>query len=207
MSQKRWDEAQNFYREALKRSPDFLEATQGLVDLDFRRGKSADGLQFLAGQIEAHPKNAALYLLQAESYLRNKQLPEAEHSLSLCIQIDPQGAAAFALLGRVQQDLGKVSEAIASYQRAIAIAPKNAGLYASLGASFEAGGDWQGAQKAYEQALAVQPGEPVAANNLAYILDRAHLDMLVFSSKALNVGRIDIVSVDKLNGQHVEQRL
>jgi Flp pilus assembly protein TadD len=170
VSQKRWDEAQNFYREALKRSPDFLEATQGLVDLDFRRGKAAEGLQFLAGQIEAHPNNAALYLLQGESYLRNKQLTEAEHSLSLSVQIDQQSAVGFALLGRVQQDMGKVPEAIGSYQHAIAIAPKNPALHASLGASYEALGNWQDAQKAYEQALAIQPGEPLAANNLAYLM-------------------------------------
>ena len=169
-SQKRWDEAQNFYREALKRSPEFLEATQGIVDLDFRRGKVAEGLQFLGRQIDAHPNNPSLYLLQGESYLRNKQLPEAEHSLSLCVKIDPQNAGAFALLGRVQQDMGKLSEAIENYQRAIAIAPKNAGLYTSLGASFEAQGNWKGAQTAYEQALAIQPGEPLTANNLAYLM-------------------------------------
>ncbi len=169
-SQKRWDEALNFYREALKRSPDFLEATQGIVDVNFRRGKPTEGLQFLASQIDAHPNNAPLYLLQGESYLGNKQLPEAEHSLSLCLQIDQQNAAGFALLGRVQQAMGKQSEAIANYQRAIAIAPKNAGLYTSLGASFEAQGNWKGAQSAYEQALAIQPGEPLTANNLAYLM-------------------------------------
>jgi Flp pilus assembly protein TadD len=169
-SQKRWDEAQNFYREALKRSTEVLEATQGLVEVAFRRGKPAEGLEFLHTQIEAHPNNAPLYLLEGESYLRNKQLVEAEHSLSLCTQIDQQNAAGFALLARVQQDMGKTSEAIANYEHAIAIAPKNAGLYASLGASFEAQGNWQGAQTAYEHALAIQPGEPLASNNLAYLM-------------------------------------
>ena len=169
-SQKRWDEAQNFYRDALKRSPDFLEATQGLVDLDFRRGRPTEGLQFLRSQIEAYPNNAALYLLQGESYLGNKQLPEAEHSLTLCVQLDHQNAAAFALLGRVQQALGKSSDAIASYQHAISIAPRNADLYAALGTSFEAQGDWQAAQNAYQRALALQPDQPMASNNLAYLL-------------------------------------
>jgi len=169
-SQKRWDEAQNFYREALKRSPDFLEAIRGLVDLDFRRGKAAEGLQFIRAQIDAYPNNATLYFLEGESYLRNKQLAEAEHSLSLCVQIDQQNAAGFALLGRVEQALGKTSEAITNYQHAIALAPKNADLYATLGASFEAQGNWQGAQGAYQRALAIQPEEPLAANNLAYLM-------------------------------------
>jgi Flp pilus assembly protein TadD len=170
MQQKRWDEAQNFYREALKRSPDFLEATQGLVEIDFRRRKAAEGLQFLASQISAHRNNAALYLLQGEFYLRNKQPIDAEHSLSLCVQMDQQNAPGFALLARIQQDMGKTAEAIANYQHAIAIAPKNAALYASLGASLEAQGNWQAAQNAYQQALAIEPGEPLAANNLAYLM-------------------------------------
>jgi len=35
---------------------------------------------------------------------------------------------------------------------------------------FEAQGDWEKAQAAYQRALAIRPEEPLAANNLAYLM-------------------------------------
>ncbi|HVS88298.1 MAG TPA: tetratricopeptide repeat protein [Candidatus Acidoferrum sp.] len=169
-SQKRWSEAENHYREAMKRAPDFLDAIQGMVDLDFRRGKSADALQFIQAQIHRDPNNAALYILQGESYLRDKQLAEAKRSFSRCVEIDKQNLTGFVMLGQVEQTLGNSTEAITNYQHAIALAPNNAGLYTTLGATYERQGDWQGAQTAYQRALALQPEEALAANNLAYLM-------------------------------------
>jgi tetratricopeptide (TPR) repeat protein len=167
---KRWNEAEALYREALNRSPNFLDAIQGMVDLDFRRGKSADALQFIQAKLDIDPNNAALYLLQGQSYLGVKQLTQAKKSFSRCVELDGQNLTGFVMLAQVEQGLGEVPLAIASYQHAIALAPGNAGLYTSLGALYEGQGDWQQAQTLYQRALAIQPDEAFAANNLAYIL-------------------------------------
>jgi Flp pilus assembly protein TadD len=169
-SQKRWSEAENHYREALKRAPDFLDAIQGMVDLDFRRGKSADALQFIQAQIDRDPNNAALCLLQGESYLRGKEMADAKRSFLRCLEIDKQNLSALMMLGQVEQSLGNLTEAVTNFQHAIALAPNNAELYTALGAIYERQGNWQGAQTAYQRALAIQPEEALAANNLAYLL-------------------------------------
>jgi tetratricopeptide (TPR) repeat protein len=169
-SQKRWNEAEQLYREALKRVPDYLDAIHGMVDLDFRRGRPADARQFIQGQMARDPNNANLYLLQGEAFMQDKHLEDAKHSLSRCLELDKQNLTAFVMLGQVEQALGHSAEAIASYQHAIDIAPNNAGLYTTLGVTYEAQGNWQEAQTAYQRALALDSEGALAANNLAYLM-------------------------------------
>ena len=167
---KRWNEAQALYREALNRSPNFLDAIQGIVELDFQRGKSADAVQFIQEKINANPNDAALYLLQGQALVWLKQPADAKQSFARCVELDKQNLSGIIMLAQVEQALGDVPGAIAHYRKAIALEPNNAGLYTTLGALYEGQRDWQEAQTHYQRALAIQPEEPLAANNLAYLL-------------------------------------
>jgi tetratricopeptide (TPR) repeat protein len=167
---KRWNESEVLYREALNRSPNFLDAIQGIVELDFQRGKPGDALQFLQEKINANPNDAALYLLQGQALVRAKQPADAKQSFSRCIELDKQNLSGFVMLAQVEQSLGDVPGAISHYRSAISLAPNNAGLYTTLGTLYEGQADWHEAQTLYQRALAIQSEEPLAANNLAYLL-------------------------------------
>src|SRR5262249_35650946 len=158
------------FREALNRSPNFLDAIEGVVELDFQRGKSSDAVQFIKSRVEAYPNDASLYLLQGEVYFRMKQLAEAKQSFSRCVELDKQNFTGLVMLAQVNQDLNELPEAIANYRKAIVVSPRNAGLYTTLGSIYEAQGNWQEAQSLYQHALGIQPEEALAANNLAYLL-------------------------------------
>ncbi len=167
---KRYPEAEALYREALNHSPNFLDAIQGIVELDFQRGKSADAIQFVQEKINADSNDAALYLLQGQVLVRAKQPADAKASFLKCLDLDKQNLNGFILLAEVEQSLGDAPGAIGHYKQAIAMAPGNAGLYTTLGTLYEGQGNWQEAQTLYQRALALQPEEPLAANNLAYIM-------------------------------------
>ena len=80
-AQKRWKEAENYYKEALKRTPDFPDAIQGLAELDMDQGKPDEALLFLQAQLAPNPNNAALYLLKAKHSYRRKSSPtQKRHS-------------------------------------------------------------------------------------------------------------------------------
>ncbi|HKW34310.1 MAG TPA: tetratricopeptide repeat protein [Candidatus Acidoferrum sp.] len=167
---KRWNEAEALYREALNHSPNFLDAIQGIVELDFQRGKPANAIQFVQERINTDPNNAALYLLQGQVFVHANLPADARQAFSHCVELDKQNLSGFLMLAKVEQSLGDVSGAIAHYRQAIAITPTNAGLYTALGTLHEILGNWQEAQGLYQRALALRPDEPLAANNLAYIL-------------------------------------
>jgi len=167
---KRWKEAEVLYREALYRSPNFLDAIQGIVDLDFQFGKPSQAIQFIQEKIDADSNDAALYLLQGQAFVRAQRPVDAKQSFSRCIELDKQSLSGFIMLAQVEQSLGDLPRAIAHYRQAIAIAPNSAGLYTTLGTVYEGQGNWQEAQSVYQRALAIQPEDPLAANNLAYLL-------------------------------------
>src|SRR5258707_2626829 len=78
---KRWNEAEELYRQALNRSPNFLDAIQGIVELDFQRGKSTNAIQFIQEKINSGQNDAALYLLQGRTFVLAKRLAEAQQSV------------------------------------------------------------------------------------------------------------------------------
>ncbi|HEY6945920.1 MAG TPA: tetratricopeptide repeat protein, partial [Candidatus Acidoferrum sp.] len=92
---KRWNEAEALYREALSRSPNSLDAIQGILELDYQRGKSADAVQFIQERINSDPNNAALYLLQGQVFLRVKRPADAKQAFSRCVEIDKQNLSGF----------------------------------------------------------------------------------------------------------------
>lgn len=167
---RRFPEAEALYREALNRSPNFLDAIQGIVELDFQRGKPADAIQLVQEKISGDSNDAALYLLQGQVLVRAKQPADAKASFLKCVELDKQSLSGYIMLAQVEQTLGDVPTAIGHYKQAIAIAPGNAGLYTTLGTLYESQGNWQEAQTLYQRALGIQPEEPLAANNLAYIM-------------------------------------
>jgi len=168
--QKRWNEAETFFREGLRQEPNSIEAIQGLVSLDLRRNKPADALRLLQAQIDRSPTQAGLYLLQGEVLLQNRQLDEAEKVLTHAVEIDQHDVNALSLLAQVEIALGKTDQAISNYKRGLELAPNNPQLYVALGSVYEKQGNWQAAQTVYQKALAIEPDNPLAANNLAYIL-------------------------------------
>jgi Flp pilus assembly protein TadD len=97
-------------------------------------------------------------------------MDEAEHSLSRAVELDKQNPNPLLLLAQVQTARNEIPQSIATYQRAIELAPNNARIYVALGSLYESQGNWQQAQTTYQKALSLQPDEPLAANNLAYLL-------------------------------------
>jgi tetratricopeptide (TPR) repeat protein len=168
--QNKLDEAEKLFRQGMSREPGSLESLEGLMDVAFRKNKPADGLQLVQAAIDKNPNNAKLYVLQAKALIKNKQHHEAEQALERATQLDNQNADAIELLAELQAVRGARDQAIASYQRAIALSPNALPMQVALGSLYETSGNWQTAQSIYQKVLSVQPDNPVAANNLAYIL-------------------------------------
>ena len=64
--QKRLNEAETLYRQALSHEPGSVEAIQGLVDVDFRRNKPDEALQLLKTTIEKIPTTRSYTCFKAK---------------------------------------------------------------------------------------------------------------------------------------------
>jgi len=169
VSEKRYTEADTYFRQALRRDPNSIDAVKGIVGIDLAKNRPADALQFLEEQIAHNPNSPALYLVEGQLQLERKQSVLAEAALSRAIELDPSSVAALVLLAQTQVSLGKTELAIAHYQKAIELSPREPRWYVAVGSLYEKSGEWLRARDSYQKALAIEPEDALASNSLAYL--------------------------------------
>jgi tetratricopeptide (TPR) repeat protein len=170
MAEKRVNDAEAYYHQALVHDPQSLPAIEGLMGVDFSRNKPADALKLVQDQLQKNPDNVPLLLLLARAQIDNRQPEDAERSLMHAVALEPQNLGAITLLADVQGLRREPDAAIANYQRAAQLAPTSARLYMAIGSQYELQGNWKQAEASYEKVLSLRPDDPLASNNLAYLL-------------------------------------
>jgi tetratricopeptide (TPR) repeat protein len=105
------------------------------------------------------------------------------------MQMNPGDAAAVMAYTRAAVAGGHVDQAISRWQIWAGSHPGDANSQVILGNLLEAKGDANGAMAAYKKALAIQPEQPVAANDLAFLMLQNGQDLDVALSLAQTARR------------------
>lgn len=169
-AQKKAGEAEGFYKQALQRDPNSVEAVVGMVKIYAITNRLADAGRLVEEQIKHNPESPTLYLIQAEIQFQQKQNQLAEASLNRVLELDKSNVQASLRLAQLYEATGQLDKAANFYQRSFELAPRNIRPLVSLGELQERMGNWQQAQANYQKALAIVPEDPIASNNLAYLL-------------------------------------
>src|SRR5438445_4196168 len=168
--QKKYAEADKLFEQALSKNPRDFQAMVGLVQLLSLQKESAQAAARVHQQLEKVPDDGNLYLLLGQVEMALKDYKSAEESLSKALELDPKNLDGMLALAAAQNSLGSLDEATTSYERAIQQDARDIRAYVLLAALEDSQGRWQEAQQHYQKVLDVQPDNPVAANNLAYLL-------------------------------------
>src|SRR4029077_19311453 len=86
------------------------------------------------------------------------------------IELDKNNSDAIEKLGKVQVQEGAPDKALALYQQTIKDNPREARFYILSGELYEARKDYDQAKAMYQQALSISPDQPLASNNLAFVM-------------------------------------
>ncbi|HSA91767.1 MAG TPA: tetratricopeptide repeat protein, partial [Terriglobales bacterium] len=97
-------------------------------------------------------------------------LAEAEAALQKALELNRNSLEALQTLAGLQLARGETDKAMASYQRYIEANPRDARAYVLLGSLEQHRNNAARAEELYRKALSAQPENPMAANNLAYLL-------------------------------------
>ena len=171
LAQKHFDQAVGFYQQALDRDPSSSDALSGVMNTYFAAKQPEKAIAAANAQIARFPNNSNFYdLLGTALFNGRKDLPAAEAALRKAIELDKNNTDALEKLGKVQIQAGSADQALALYQQSIKDHPGEVGFYILSGELFEAKQDWDHAKAMYQQALNIQPDNPLAANNLAYVM-------------------------------------
>ena len=168
--QKKVPEAKPLLEQALQYNPNSTRALHLLVSCLLFEKQPALALSRVQQQISKSPQNPDMYTLLADLQMATKDTAGAVASAEKALQLNPNDNSAVIAYSRAQVANGDTGAATAKWQQWTAAHPNDAQAYTMLGSLQEAQGEQDKAIDNYKKALSIQPEQPVAANNLAYLM-------------------------------------
>ncbi len=190
LRQKQFGEAEKFYQQALDKDPSSTDGLSGLMNTFIAEKQPDKAIGAANTQIAKSPNNSNFYdLLGTALFDGKKDLKGAEAALRKAVDLDKTNSDALVKLGKVQVAGGSTDEALATYQQSIKDNPREITFYVLAGELYEAKSSWDSAKSMYQQALNIQPDNPLASNNLAYVMLQQGGNVDVALSMAQNARR------------------
>jgi tetratricopeptide (TPR) repeat protein len=192
MVQNHFGEAEKSYSQALDRDAGSADALAGLMNAYFADKQPDKAVAAANTQIAKNGNSSAFYdLLGTALFNEKKDLKGAEAALQRSVALDKNNSDALLKLGQVQVAEGSADAAIATYQNAVKDNPREPSFYILTGELYESKQDWDKAKQSYQKALEISPENPVASNNLAYVMLQTGGNVDVALSLAQTARRAD----------------
>ncbi|MFZ0815105.1 MAG: tetratricopeptide repeat protein [Candidatus Sulfotelmatobacter sp.] len=168
--QKQYAEGIKFYQQALDKDPTSTDALQGIMNTYLAQKQPDQAIAAARAQIAKSANASGFYDLLGTALFQKKDLSGAHDAFQKAIDLDKNNSDALLKLGEVQAAEGSVSQALATYQRSIKDHPRDIAFYILAGEMYESQSNWDKAKGMYQKALEIQPDNPLASNNLAYVM-------------------------------------
>lgn len=171
LAQKHYSEAEKYYRESLDKNPAFTNALNGLMRTYVAEKQVDKAFAAANEQIAKSPNSSGLYDLLGTAYYEiKKDYSAAQTALQKSVDLDKHNVDAIEKLGQVEMKQGSQDQALALCLQAIKDNPHEVQFYNFAGQIYENRQNWDQAKAMYQQALGVSPDNPMASNNLAYMI-------------------------------------
>ncbi len=168
--QKQYPEALKFYQLALDKDPASSDALQGVMNTYLAQKQPDQAVAAAKTQIAKSPNVSGFYDLLGTALFSKKDFSGAAAAFHKAIDLDKNNSDALLKLGQAQAAAGSASQALATYKQSIKDHPREISFYILAGMMDESQDNFDEAKSMYQQALNIQPDEPLASNNLAYLM-------------------------------------
>jgi cellulose synthase operon protein C len=168
--QKQYGAAIKFYQQALDRDPASTNGLQGMMNAYIAQKQVDKAIAVAQAQIAKSPSNSGFYDLLGTAWSEKKNLSEADTAFHKAVDLDKNNSDALIKLAQTQTAEGSVGQALATYQESIKDHPREISFYILAGMLYEAQHNWDAAKNMYQQALNIKHDDPLASNNLAYVM-------------------------------------
>jgi tetratricopeptide (TPR) repeat protein len=170
MAQNQHAEAQKAYQQALDQDPNSTDALGGVLNVDLVQKQPERAIAAAKTQLARYPNNAGFHIMLGALLEDKKDLAGAEQEFKQASDLDRKNSEATVKLGAVQNERGNPDQALQTYLDGSKTNPKEIRFYLLAGGIYESKHDWERAKQQYQKALDIQPENPLASNNLAYVM-------------------------------------
>ena len=170
MAQNQYAEAQKAYQQGLDQDPNLTDALGGVLNVYQAQKQPDRAIAAAKTQLARYPKNVGFHIMLGALLEERKDLVGAEQEFKQASDLDKKNSEALVKLGMVQNERGATDQALQTYLDGSKSSPKEITFYLLAGGIYESKQDWDHAKQQYQKALEVQPDNPLASNNLAYVM-------------------------------------
>ena len=171
MVEKKLDEAQKAYQQALDQDPNSTDALGGVLNVDLLEHQPDRAIAAARTQVSKYPKSVGFHIMLGALLVEQKKdLTGGEQEFKQALELDQKSSEARVKLGMVENQRGATDQALETYLEGSKINPKVVVFYLLAGGIYENKQDWDHAKEQYQKALDIEPENPLASNNLAYVI-------------------------------------
>lgn len=182
LASKNYAEALKLYEKAFAIDKKNFDALTGIVSV-FRMQKQFPQAQerldkVLAENSDKKDVTASLHYLKADIFTAQKDIASAQTELNKSIEADSEYLPAYSAMAAILVAQNQIDQAIEQYKKVVEKKP-SAAVHSLIGMLQDAKNNVDEAEKQYRKALDITPENPIAANNLAWIIaayDKGNLD-------------------------------
>ena len=170
-AQKHYAESEKFYQQALDKDPASTNGLSGLMHVYVAQKNYEKAITAANAQIAKAPQVSNFYdLLATALYDGRKDFAGAHSALQKAIELDKNNLDAIEKLGRVEVQQQQPDQALSLYLNATKTYPREVRFFILAGQLYSQQQNWDQAKAMYQQALSLSPDNPLASNNLAYVI-------------------------------------
>lgn len=163
-------EGKAMMEKVLQLDPTAIRALGILVEYDMQAKQPAKAESRVQEALAKQPNNGLLYAELAKIQLATRDLKGAAENSEKAMQLAPQYVDAYQTYTRAEIGLGQMDLAVGTWEKWLAAHPNDNHADEILGTLYESKGDVGKAKDYYKKALQIDATDPVAANNLAYLM-------------------------------------
>ena len=163
-------EASALLEQALAKNPNAVPALSLLVQYDLSQKQPEKAVARIQAQISKAPGNAAYYTTLADLQIGAKDFNSARDNARKAMELNREDEQSVQVYTAAVNALGDRDQAIKTWQQWADNHPRDAAAVVMLAQLQEAKGDIPKAIELYKKTLELSPGQPQAANNLAYLM-------------------------------------
>jgi Flp pilus assembly protein TadD/beta-lactamase regulating signal transducer with metallopeptidase domain len=180
--QGRFQEAEDLYRQIYVVDPEDPRGAVGLAETYLSENRPGDAIELMQTETAKHPDRTDLPKALGNLYVRTEQydlaISEFQSLLDTRANLSPSERSQLVFeLAEAHRRKGDLNEAVRLFRTAAAADPKDTKALLALALILDGTGRSDQAAPVYEQILKLQPNQPVALNNLAYIVAQGGVDL------------------------------
>ncbi|HUM05944.1 MAG TPA: tetratricopeptide repeat protein [Terriglobales bacterium] len=195
--QGRQADAQKAFQKALDLDPNSADGLGGVLNVYLTQKQVDKAIAVAQDQLRKYPQNVGFHIIMGRLLFEQKNdAAGAEAEFKQAAALDKNNTEALLSLGLVQNAQGKTDQALQTYLDAAKNNAKEVAFLLFAGGIYENKKDWDHAKQVYQRVLELRPEDPIASNNLAYVMlqQGGNVDVALAMAQTARRRRPDLAS-------------